>query len=209
MEPLGECLWNFVPMKYSWFSAQFNVIPNLFGRMCHQWWSHLFLIGSLTSIQLLLGFQRQFAERKYSACLKSCVCFSCCSVYKDDRPGFWLADTLSDSLQPEAYNLHASSNNFFLNAIFVSIYLPIVPILWAINIIQAHQDPFPVYIYFFHKSTSPKVLAWIVIGRSGDFLFVDQSNFFLNDYADRQPSSRNTHQEYSFHLYSGGTSPPK
>ena len=47
------------------------------------------------------------------------------------------------------------------------------------------------------------------IGRTGDFLFVDQSNFFLNDYADRQPSSRNTHQEYSFHLYSGGTSPPK
>ena len=47
----------------------------------------------------------------------------------------------------------------------------------------------------------------MTIGRSGDFLFVDQSNFFLNDYADRQPSSRNTHQEYSFHLYSGGTSP--
>ena len=47
------------------------------------------------------------------------------------------------------------------------------------------------------------------VGRSGEFLFVDQSNFFLNNYADRQPSSRNTHQEYSFHLYSGGTSPPK
>ena len=130
--------------------------------MCHQWWSHLFLIGSLTSIQLLLWFQRKFAERKYLTCLKSCVCFSCCSVYKDDRPGFWLADTLSDSLQPEAIItcMHPLTS-FFFNAIFVSIYLPIVPILWAINIIQAHQDPFLVYI-FFHKSTSPKVLAWIV-----------------------------------------------
>ena len=67
------------------FSTRFKM---LFGRMCNPCWSHLFLIGSLTSIQLLLGFQRKFAERKYSTCLKSCVCFSCCSVYKDDRPGF-------------------------------------------------------------------------------------------------------------------------
>ena len=58
------------------------------------------------------------------------------------------------------------------------------------------------YILYLH-SVAPK------LGRSGEFLFVDQSNFFLNNYADRQPSSRNTHQEYSFHLYSGGTSPPK
>ena len=43
------------------------------------------------------------------------------------------------------------------------------------------------------------------IGCSSENLFVDQSNILLNDYADRQPSSRNTHQEYSFHLYSGGT----
>ena len=49
----------------------------------------------------------------------------------------------------------------------------------------------------------------IVLGCSGENLFVDQSNFFLDDYTDWQPSSRNTHQEYSFHLYSGGTSPPK
>ena len=48
-----------------------------------------------------------------------------------------------------------------------------------------------------------------LVGCSGENLFVDQSNFFLDDYTDRQPSSRNTHQEYSFHLYSGGTSPPK
>ena len=51
-------------------------------------------------------------------------------------------------------------------------------------------------------------ICGIVVGHSGEFLFVDQSNFFLNDYADGQPSSRNTHQEYSFHLYSRGTSPP-
>ena len=50
---------------------------------------------------------------------------------------------------------------------------------------------------------------YIMLGCSGENLFVDRSNFFLNDYADRQPSSRNTHQEYSFHLYSGGTSLPK
>ena len=67
--------------------------------------------------------------------------------------------------------------------------------------------------YIFHRIT--RAAKWPerpkddYRARSGDFLFVDQSNFFLNDYADWQPSSRNTHQEYSFHLYSGGTSPPK
>ena len=33
--------------------------------------------------------------------------------------------------------------------------------------------------------------------------------FFLNNNADRHPSSRNTHQEYSFHLYCGGARPTK
>ena len=47
------------------------------------------------------------------------------------------------------------------------------------------------------------------VGGSGEILFVNQSNFFLNNNADRHPSSRNTHQEYSFHLYCGGTSPTK
>ena len=54
-----------------------------------------------------------------------------------------------------------------------------------------------------------KLQQFPLLGCSGENLFVDQSNFFLDDYTDRQPSSRNTHQEYSFHLYSGGTSPPK
>ena len=35
---------------------------------------------------------------------------------------------------------------------------------------------------------------------SGDFFFVNQSSFFLNNNADRHPSNRNTHQEYWFHL---------
>ena len=48
-----------------------------------------------------------------------------------------------------------------------------------------------------------------LIGGSGEILFVNQSNFFLNNNADRHPSSRNTHQEYSFHLYCGGASPTK
>ena len=54
-----------------------------------------------------------------------------------------------------------------------------------------------------------EILYDTLLGRSSENLFVDQSNFLLNYYADRQPSSRNTHQEYSFHLYNGGTSPPK
>ena len=62
---------------------------------------------------------------------------------------------------------------------------------------------FDQYIYVLRRTYAT------LLGSSGKFLFVDQSNFFLNNYADRQPSSRNTHQEYSFHLYSGGTSPPK
>ena len=36
-----------------------------------------------------------FKESWQKASTRSQVCFSCCSVYKDDRPGFWLADTLS------------------------------------------------------------------------------------------------------------------
>ena len=48
-----------------------------------------------------------------------------------------------------------------------------------------------------------------LIGGSGEILFVNQSNFFLNNNADRHPSSRNTQQEYSFHLYCGGASPTK
>ena len=48
-----------------------------------------------------------------------------------------------------------------------------------------------------------------LIGGSGEIFFVNQSNFFLINNADRHPSSRNTHQEYSFHLYCGGTSPTK
>ena len=48
-----------------------------------------------------------------------------------------------------------------------------------------------------------------IIGVSGEILFVNQSNFFLNNNADRHPSSRNTQQEYSFHLYCGGASPTK
>ena len=116
IQPFPWNLWaNVYEILFRWSTRGFQHTLMLFGRMCHQWWSYLFLIGSLTSIQLLLGFQRKFAERKYSTCSKSCVCFSCCSVYKDDRPGFWSADTLSDSLQPEAYNLHASSNKFFFN----------------------------------------------------------------------------------------------
>ena len=47
------------------------------------------------------------------------------------------------------------------------------------------------------------------LGGSGEILFVNQSNFFLNNNADRHPSSRNTQQEYSFHLYCGGASPTK
>ena len=47
------------------------------------------------------------------------------------------------------------------------------------------------------------------VGGSGEILFVNQSNFFLNNNADRHPSSRNTQQEYSFHLYCGGASPTK
>ena len=114
IQPFPWNLWaNVYEILYQWSTRGFQHTLMLFGRMCHQWWSHLFLIGSLTSIQLLLGIQRKFAERKYSTCSKSCVCFSCCSVYKDHSPGFWLADILSDSLQPEAYNLHASSNKFF------------------------------------------------------------------------------------------------
>ena len=52
---------------------------------------------------------------------------------------------------------------------------------------------------------------WVMIklGGSGEILFVNQSNFFLNNNADRHPSSRNTQQEYSFHLYCGGASPTK
>ena len=45
-----------------------------------------------------------------------------------------------------------------------------------------------------------------LVGGSGEIIFVNQSNFFLNNNADRHPSSRNRHQEYSFHLYCGGTS---
>ena len=55
---------------------------------------------------------------------------------------------------------------------------------------------------------SLKTPCWPWLGRLSENLFAERSNFFLNDYAD-QPSSRNTHQKYSFHLYSGGTSPPK
>ena len=44
----------------------------------------------------------------------------------------------------------------------------------------------------------------VKLGGLGEILFVNQSNFFLNNNADRHPSSRNTQQEYSFHLYCGG-----
>ena len=109
IKPFPWNLWvNIYEILCRWSTRGFQHTLMLFGQMCHQWWSHLFLIGSLTSIQLQLGFQRKFAERKYSTCSKSSVYFSCCSVYKDDRLGFWLADTLSDSLQPGAYNLYGS-----------------------------------------------------------------------------------------------------
>ena len=43
----------------------------LFGQMCHQWWSHLFLIGSITSIQLLLGFQRNLQKENTRSQLRA------------------------------------------------------------------------------------------------------------------------------------------
>ena len=48
----------FYEILYRWSTRGLQHTLMLFGQMCHQWWSHLFLIGSITSIQLLLGFQR-------------------------------------------------------------------------------------------------------------------------------------------------------
>ena len=49
IEPLGECLWNFVPMKYSWCSAHVYVIRTNVssmpgGHICF-WLVHLFLFN--------------------------------------------------------------------------------------------------------------------------------------------------------------------
>ena len=89
----------------------------IFGRMCHQWWSHLFLIGSLTSIQQLLGFQRKCAERKfYTRHARSQVCAFHVVPYTK-------MIALVFDWQPQAYNLHASSNNlFFFSFDFLKCY---------------------------------------------------------------------------------------
>ena len=88
--------WNFVPMKYSWFAAHVNVIrANVLSMVVTlvSDWFHFFYPTAA------------WISKKYS---KSIVCFSCCSVYKDDRTGFWLADTLSNSQQP----LHRMARDF-------------------------------------------------------------------------------------------------
>ena len=94
--------WNFVPMKYSWFAAHVNVIranvSSMVVTLVSDWFTYFYPTAAWIS--------KKCAERKYS---KSIVCFSCCSVYKDDRTGFWLADTLSNSQQP----LHRMARVFF------------------------------------------------------------------------------------------------
>ena len=60
-----------------------------------------------------------------------------------------------------------------------------------------------------HRQPYTNTIQILYLGGSGEILFVNQSNFFLNNNADWHPSSRNTQQEYSFHLYCGGASPTK
>ena len=88
--------WNFVPMKYSWFAAHVNVIRANVSSMVVTLVSDWFHYFNPTAAWI---------SKKYS---KSIVCVLCCSVYKDDRTGFWLADTLSNSQQP----LHRMARDF-------------------------------------------------------------------------------------------------